>query len=173
MYAYDLCTGNEIGYVTLNGNVHASWGMDYDNASKTFYITSKGSGGDVRGLWVIQPTMDDFLNNASFDPLIVRDDGNISIGDFEMPNNSFGVTFDDNGFIYIVEQEGNFFNGCYRVLKYSSAGELLAIGPSDCDNSDGAGWQQATGIVYSATSDLLYVSSQNGFEDCVTSFNTD
>ncbi|MEM1214491.1 MAG: DUF11 domain-containing protein [Bacteroidota bacterium] len=132
-------------------------------------------------------------------PLITSDLSNtpVTVGESRLPDGFiFGVTSDDDGNIYVVQTNnivasggGTNPNANSQIFKYSSSGVLIAV--SDRDNVQGMtypgtnpatgnpytnndrGFASAIGIVYSTTTDQIYVSTTSPTDDCVALFNRD
>jgi len=157
--AYDLCTGNLIGSVCLNGlqlPEWADWGFYIDD-NGTFYITEGQY--ESNAIWIFTPTEADFNNGTCFNPVT-----NFSAN----PNGLWGITTDPLGNIYIVAKSGN--PSPARIYKFDSNLNLLTS--TNIDNVDGdGGFYNAIGIIYSETCNCLYVSTQSLVDDCVSQFD--
>lgn len=206
IYAFDLCTGNILGYFCLNnlvGNTdtnfgyehhYKDWGM-YLESDGTMYVTdSYFDTAEQNDLWVFNVN-DETLNDPAtlspvcIDPLISSNGSftDPAVDEQRLPDNDiWGVTSDTDGNIYIIE---NIPWTQARILKYSSTGAFIKA--SVYDNIEGStypgtnpdtgsaytsndrGWFNAIGIVYSETSDRLYISTTSPTDDCVALFNTE
>jgi hypothetical protein len=82
----------------------------------------------------------------------------------------YGITTDLDGNIYMVLDDGVIGT---LVSKYDANLNHVAFSAIDSDAFDGVGYAASAAIVYSASSDKLYVASQADFESCLTSFSTD
>lgn len=171
IYKWDPCTGEGLGYVSLNGATPDDWGFYIDQRTGVFYSTSQSS-----QIYRFTPTDANFTNLDSFDPFLEPDPGGaaITIGATYTTTGSMqGITTDPSGNIYVIEGDRDVNGTPSRLVKYNAAGEVTAIGLVDNIGNDGQGWNQAVGIVYSNSSDRLYVSSLNANQWCLTSFDTD
>ncbi len=176
IYAYDLCTGNVIGYYCLNGIVEgepsfdSDWGFSIVN-DETIIVSDSYFNGEKNDIWVFDistSTLNDIAepNPVCIDPLISEDDGIVNVGDNELTNwDPFGVTMDNAGNIYVVQTQ--FLSNKSVISKYNSAGNFVAATPIDDTDGDG-GYFKAIAIVYSEEADKLYVSTQSPIDDCVS-----
>ncbi|MEM6770363.1 MAG: hypothetical protein AAF597_07265, partial [Bacteroidota bacterium] len=166
----DLCTGASIGGVTFCEGIDAygDWGFHYNPVTERFYSSANRNdaffgGGNPGYIWVYELSDfdDDPATCVTALPLSVPlDDG----------DRIEGVTSDNDGNIYLVVSDDG--NGCSQILKYDAAGTFVTSSTPDCA-ANGEGYILAIGIVYSETSDMLYVSSLSFQDDCVTAFSTD
>ncbi|MEL6391489.1 MAG: hypothetical protein AAFR97_01980 [Bacteroidota bacterium] len=167
--AWDPCTGNSLGTVTLSGFGGNDWGFHINQSTGTFYATSSSG-----AIWRFVPTEADFTANTSYTAIITPNAGMFGIGEPFTSNNQLqGITSDDDGTIYVIEGNRDAINTPSRILKYDADGLLIEIGPTDSNGSDNMGWNQMVGIVYSETANRLYTSSLNQNEDCLISWNAD
>ena len=162
--AYNLCTQTYVGEIGLTGmNSNAigflDWGFQVQ-PDGSLLINSGFSTADSNVVWYIQPTIQDFIDGTSFDATFTENDSDLSSGDL------FGITT-DNAFIYIVETSQ--VNQESTIHKYDFAGNSIAT-LSDVSNGD-TGFFGAMGIVYSASVDRLYVTSQLA-DDCIAILDT-
>ena len=154
-----------------------SWtgGFYYDARTGFFYSTEEN---DDSPLW--RYTVDDFSPVGTapvcVDPFLVAGpDNDPDVGEQILPNSGlFGITTDEDGNIYIVNGMDNQRS---RIIKYSPNGEFIAASPFDETDNDPSGvnegWFSARGIVYSETSQQLYVSTTSRRDDCVYRFDRD
>ena len=182
IYSYDICTSANTGHVRLSSGVAGSyregddWGF-YVAPDNTFYAAGGFARLGGNNLYVFNPTATDFTNNTEYSPVMSSSssDPDPAIGTLGiMPRGDIrGVTTDANGFIYIVRLDNiDPLILCSRIYKYApNTYELLAKSDEDCIE-DGAGWNQAIEIVYSADCNCLYTSSQSFIDDCVHIFDT-
>jgi len=190
--AYDLCTGDQIGFYCLDGVTGLSdrdWGLYLDD-NGIMYTTSdwrqEGNSRDAENHLFVFDTNTNLLNAPGENnptciaPLISEGATAPAIGSNAFVRDwAYGVVTDSNGFIYVVERtstgETDFPAGgvddMARILKYDSNGVLVAITPYDDIEGDG-GYFDAIGIVYSKTLDLLLVSTVSADDDCVALFDT-
>jgi len=159
---YDICSGNLLNTICLTDAfpnfVGTDWGLSYSPHTGLFYATDGFSHNKTK-LYVFSPA--DLLSTTCIDPIY---SGN--------SNRFGGVTADQDGNIYVVENQNSFGGGPGRVIKFDANGNILATSVFDTVDGDG-GYYKATGIVYSETCNCLYVSTQSPFDDCVTRFNLD
>ena len=179
IYAYDLCTGDAIGYYCLNGILEgepvydSDWGFSIiDN--ETIVVSDSYFSAEKNDVWVFDistSTLNDITepNPVCIDPLISEDDGIVNVGDNELTSwDIYGVTLDNAGNIYIVETQFLTFNSI--ISKYDSNG--LYVGSTPVDNVEGdGGFYNAIAITYSETADKLYVSTQSPLDDCISIVN--
>ncbi len=178
--SYDLCSGTNTGNIGITGD-EDDWGL-YVDENGILYATSGFSVFSVFGdksVTIVDLATADFSNNTFYPATWTSDSNNQdpSIGDVGViPSGSIGgITTDPSGNIYLVLQfAASVFptQECSRIYKYSPSGEILAISPDDC-SGDGDGWNKAKDIVYSASCNCLYVSTESTMDDCVYRFNTD
>ena len=191
--SYDVCTGAEECRIYLDGlTTDQNWGLSIiDNFLYATSNIGRSSNPAVQAepnyIWKIdldQTTCADIANPIA--PFI-SSTGTFGIGNNVLGQTSiYGITADPSGNIYVVErdrrdEEPSVPLRSARVLKYDSNGVLLAI--SDWDVVDGGphpgfsepdrGFFNAAGLVYSETSDRLYVSTGSPIDDCVSLFDTD
>lgn len=179
--AYDLCTGNYINQVCLDDAANSEdWGFYYDETTETFYSTAaafgdSGSAEFEGDLWTY--TANDFGSGNCISPLISANDGVVNIGDAELPHGNLrGVTTDQMGNIYIVfsDRYGN-ITGTVRsakLVKFSLTGQFISENAWDTVDGDG-GYFFGQSIVYSATTNSLFVATGSTVEDCVAQFDLD
>jgi hypothetical protein len=176
--AYNSCTGAFINQVCFAGaGDPRNWGF-HIAADGTMYTVGKSN--DLTAttpLALYRYTAADF-GGSCVSPLIVSGANPMpAVGAAELPNNPqmglWGITTDPSGNIYIVHSSVFTGNGApdarAQILKYNAAGQFVAATPLDITNGDG-GWYAAIGVVYSETTNSLYVST-NQNDDCVAAFN--
>lgn len=179
--AFDLCTGDSINSVCLDqARNNEDWGFYYDERTATFYSTGIAFGSNNDGafngdIWAY--TASDFETGTCVSPFISTDDGVVNPGDVELPyGNLRGITTDLMGNIYVV------FSDRYALLsptprsaklvKFSPTGQFISEIPWDSVDGDG-GYFFGQAIVYSETSNSLYVATGSTIEDCVAHFDLD
>ena len=177
IYKYDPCTGAQIGYIEYDDGSD-DWGFYIDPRTGTFYGTNPSG-----KIYRFTPTATDFNNHTIYSPFVWLKsnqysinggaDQNYPVAGYTYPNDNLqGITTDTQGNIYVVQGNRDSPGTISRLLKFSSAGVLLAVGPID-NTRNGSGWNQMVGIVYSAQSNKLYTTSLSDNEDCVYRWNTD
>lgn len=171
IYRWDPCDGSAQGFVSFDSaNLGYDWGFFIDE-NGAFYTTV---GGPNSSIFKFTPTDADFTANTLFPPFLTADSGTFGLGASVTSGAILqGITTDNEGNIYVVEGNRDNSGQGSRIVKYSSEGVVLAIGPIDNDGTDGAGWDRSVSIVYSEVSNSLYTASMNPAEDCVTQWDTD
>lgn len=148
------------------------WGLYYDARTGFFYSTFPQDGSDnnfsgpgggagpfINRATIYRYRVDDFGDGMTncIDPFITYQDGVVGVGDRELPNiNMLGITTDADGNLYVVATG---FMEPGQLLKYDATGAFVAASAIDNVNGDGGFWA-ARGVVYSESSNLLYVSTQ-------------
>ena len=167
IYKIDPCTGTTIGYIQFPGNTN-DWGLYIDKNGK-FYVTQP-----TGQIYAFKASASDFTAHTTFQPLIDLN-ANPSIGGLSPAYAKLGlqgITTDNAGNIYVVEGNRDARGTPSRLLKFSPTGAFIAAGPIDSDGTDKKGWNQMTGVIYSASSNKLYTTSLNPDEDCIYRWNT-
>ncbi len=190
IYAFDLCTGEEIGYVQLDTTGMTwtnDWGLHIDDDG-TFYATNSLQNQNVpKAIYKFTPTDADFVNNTVFPPLVtsIGGDNVINVGEMELPDEHgiMGITTDADGNIYVVigRFTANATNPARtKIMKYDPNGAFIsetawddADDGNNPDGTGGGGWYQSVGIVYSETLDNIFVSSGSINDGCISQFDTD
>ncbi|MGB0897461.1 MAG: hypothetical protein ACPGRW_09085 [Flavobacteriaceae bacterium] len=179
IYAYDLCTTEQLGYICLEDppvGLGQDWGFHVDKATNEVYATHSAFNQNNTDIKVYRFDFDEIVLNGAGNPtddciaplMVPGATATPAVGTNTTPfggGNLQGITTDTNGNIYIVEINNN------RVLKYNNAGQFIAASVSD-NTEDGSGYFYALGIVYSETSDRLYVSTLSTVDDCIAMFDT-
>ncbi len=179
--AYDLCDGTLLGSYDLSNDSGSSWGMTIHES--TIYIADswRNDSNEIYKFDVLTTPYGSVIT-----PLISAN-GPVSTGSSNLPISALnGIAIDLDGNIYVVNNDR--FNqesvpqGSGRILKYSPSGVLLAMSPWDIEqgntypgetDNDNRGFFDAIGIIYSETSDRLFVSTSSPTDDCVALFDTD
>lgn len=171
----NFCTVDSDGNA-VNIIPSTDWGMYVDQSTEEFYVT-QGFFSNSGSNYVWRFTADDFDGSSCIEPLDMGPDFPTLTTGIQ------GITLDGDGNIYIVVKRDNRpvppspLAGASYIMKFglNAAGdayELLA--QSDPDNaSDGDGYHLATGIIYSETTNRIYVSTESLFDACVAEFDTD
>ena len=172
--AYDLCTGLEVSRLDFcegNGN-NGNWGFYIDPSTKLMYATQSQVNWRQKRVYIFSEA--DFTPTGT--PCVsqidtFRNDPNFLLGHGRL----LGVTTDtaENIYLVVYTDETMAGNPTY-ILKYGPgpAYDFIAKSPIDTLN-DGMGFREAHGIVYSETSDRIYVSTNSPVDDCVSIFDTD
>ncbi len=166
----DVCSQQVLGtvdfcdasYGGLTGGLSGfDWGFYKDIRTNTMYATTGWNTG-TQEVFIFNLT--DFDN----DPATCIDP--ITLGTALPDVFITGITTDADENMYIVTRGPN---ECGTIYKYGPGPNypLLATSATDC-NEDGTGYAQAIGIVYSETTNLLYVSTLSAIDDCVSTFDT-
>jgi len=178
---YDLCTGAVTGSVSmcewfdngLDNNNRYDWGFYIDPVTNEMYATSDFFTDPNR------PNFFWYFTDADFDsdPNTCVSAVNLS-DEFAMPGSAVdirGVVTDADGNVYIaILDDPNLPNGGSYILKYGPAPTFNYIGASAVDDTeDGIGYRRLIGLVYSATTNLIYSSNESAIDDCVSIFDTD
>ncbi len=84
-----------------------------------------------------------------------------------------GLTFDDEGFLYVAFSQGFGFTAPSYIVKVDPATKTVIDQTStdsatDADDNDGMNWAAARGIVFSEASGLIYAST---LDDCIAAFD--
>lgn len=177
--AYDLCTGDLLGQMCLSdaNGVQVSgtpWGLSYNAVTETVYASGL-TGNRIWAFSRAQLEAGIAGTGACITPLIQQGpNATVNIGENFTPNAAtgvFGVVGDDSGNIYVVESAVVGGTGTY-VLKYDVNGLLLATSPVD-NVLGGGGYYYGMGMVWSETSNRLYVSNRTNdlTEDCIAAFD--
>ncbi|HLO56500.1 MAG TPA: hypothetical protein VK169_19550 [Saprospiraceae bacterium] len=177
--AYDLCTGDLLGQMCLSdaNGVQVGgtpWGLSYNAVSETVYASGL-TGNRIWAFSRAQLEAGIAGTGACITPLIQQGpNATVNIGENFTPNaptGVLGVVGDDSGNIYVVESAVVGGTGTY-VLKYDVNGLLLATSPVD-NVLGGGGYYYGMGMVWSETSNRLYVSNRTNdlTEDCIAAFN--
>lgn len=166
IYKWDPCTGAALGYVNIDDGTN-DWGFSIDNNGRFYVTTESGK------IYVFNPTSTDFTSHTTYTPVINLGStpGYQGLSPQYSGTGLQGITADNAGNIYVVEGNRDVPGTPSRLLKFSSTFSLLGAGAID-NNSNGAGWNQMVGVVYSSTTNKLYTSSLNAGEDCLYSWNT-
>ena len=190
--SYDLCTGLPLCRIYLDGlNTIQNWGLDI--VDNYLYATSNiGQSSDPsiqaepNYLWKIDLDQNSCADIANPIAPFLSSTGTFGIGNSVLGQTSiYGVTTDANGNIYVIErdrrdEEPTVPELSARLLKYSSNGVLLAISNWDIEEGTNPhpgfvepnrGYFNAIGIIYSAVSNRLYVSTGSPEDDCVAMFD--
>ncbi|MBK9490239.1 MAG: hypothetical protein IPO07_16785 [Haliscomenobacter sp.] len=177
--AYDLCTGVKIGQMCLadeNGVqiIGTPWGLSYNPVTETVYV----SGLTRNRVWAFSKAQLEAGiagTGSCILPLIVQGPNEtVNIGENYTPNAAtgiHGIVGDNAGNIYVVESAVVGGAGTY-LLKYNASGILLAKSLVD-DVLGGGGYHLGMGMVWSETSNRLYVSNRTAdpTEDCISAFD--
>jgi len=158
LYAYDLCDGSFLGCQDVWVGWEATLGPNND------YYGSTGYGGLNNN--VITASLD----LVNFDATCSSTTHTTYIPNITPTANNgrpFGTTFDDLGNAYVVVTEGNGSVAPSYINKYDANGNFIMQIDDQVD--DNGGFYGAWGIVYSQTSGMLYVSSN---DDCIAVFDT-
>lgn len=177
--AYDLCTGALIGQmclITPSGNpvTGTPWGLSYNAVTETVYVSGL-TGNRIWAFSRAQLEAGIAGTGPCIPPLIEQGpNATVNIGENFTPNaptGVFGIVGDDSANIYVVESAVVGGTGTY-VLKYDVNGLLLATSPVD-NVLGGGGYYYGMGMVWSETSNRLYVSNRTNdlTEDCIAAFN--
>ncbi len=173
--AYDLCTGAEVSRLQFcenTGNLAGNWGFFIDPITEKMYATNSQTPWVANRVWSFdesQFTADGLPCISNIDT--IRNDANSPLRDARF----MGITTDTAENIYIVvDDDTNYSGSPSYVLKYGPAPFHPFIAISSLDSlADGTGFNDAHAIVYSETSDRIYVSTNSAFDDCVAIFDTD
>ncbi len=166
----DLCTQTETGEVCLADNNQGirGWAL-YVSPDDVFYTAIRGNdGGRIYAF-----TDADFDAAGCVDPLVAGTANNQLFDDPDFTNDDpepFGITTDPAGNIYIVV--ANTFGDAAKIMKFDANGNFITETAVD-DAEDGVGWFGAVGIVYSETTNSLYVTNNTTIDPCVSTFDLD
>lgn len=162
---YDLCTGNQTHCISHWGGWGNTLGADGLGYSSKGY---NGSGNSIHSFVTDTSLYATDLMSCPWNSTEVVSETPLNTS---TPNSSFtrpmGITFDGQGNLYVVLNEGN-FAGCARIQKYDANFNFVAQTAWDCDDTDG-GWAGALGLIWGKTSNLLYISAN---DDCIAVFDT-
>lgn len=165
---HDLCTGAKRFALYCESVIPSrDWGFYVDPVTGLMYATyNLSTTGGTNYVWVMSQA--DFDNDPTTCVSSFPLDPEFPVNDAEIR----GVTTDNSGNIYIVIQDDdNITPVPAYILKFDSNGNYLATSPTDSAD-DGVGFNKAIGIVYSATANLIYVSTEANFDDCIAIFDT-
>ncbi|MEM9836271.1 MAG: hypothetical protein AAF828_07200, partial [Bacteroidota bacterium] len=192
-FEYQGCLADAAGNPTSNRQ--NLWGLSYNPVTNLIYATSRlffrGEGQPTLAgsnvppasrslVWVFTPEeyeaaamagtcIQPFLTEGNTDVLVA--------GNRFTPNDNgslMGITSDNLGNFYIVKsrlESGGVTSGA-KILKYDATGAFVTQSLADQTGGDG-GYASAIGIVWSPTTNKLYVSDLTGnpVDDCVSKFD--
>lgn len=155
---FDICTGAEQPPITFEFADESSWGWTISKDQQFYYRATGWFDNDISQ--VIKGSLSDGSEEVLYNTTATN-------------NNTFmGITEDDEGNLYVIENDNNSGRAGARVIKISPAGVLLAATSFDNDliQNPGmtSGWFGARGITWSASSNSIYVGSR---EDCISTFD--
>ncbi|WP_375446271.1 hypothetical protein [uncultured Fibrella sp.] len=169
---YSLCDGSDQGYILL-AEIPAvgsliDWGLSLD-ANGTFYASAGfNNGAASRYIWRFTPTDTDFTNHTTYTAFVDNPTLNSSM---RTPNEVWGITSDPAGNMYVVATEGeSLTNPQTFILKYNSAGQLVASTSTPLVSTALQGFGGARGLVYYAPLNVLYLAS-GPTGDCISIVN--
>ena len=164
LHAYNLCDYSLIGEINLANCDFRNWGIDL-GTDGYLYVTDNyrgGAGAGAGNIYKIDPNVNNFTlpGTTTVSPFITG------------LNVLFGVTVDNSGNIYVVEQQSN-TNYATTIKKFSSTGTLLCSVTDAVNESSGTnqGFYNGWGIEWDEIHDVLYVSTFD--DDCIASISTD
>jgi hypothetical protein len=169
IYQWNPCSPSgtlPTGYIQLDETT-TDWGFYIDKNGKFYVTTQNGK------IYAFTPTAADFTANTTYSPIIDLGANPTYVSPAYSGTGLQGITTDNAGNMYVVEGDRDILNTSSRLLKFTASGAFVAAGAIDNDGTNNAGWNQMTGIVYSATANKLYTTSLNPGEDCVYRWNTD
>lgn len=172
--AYDICTGNLLGWVYLGSfpTGTRAWGM-HVAADGTVYVTATdypfSNNSEQKMVWKMNPTMSDLTSHTTISPFIDIDAAVASIGVTNTSIQIVGVTTDNAGNIYVVGWDSAPNPDRSYIFKFSPSGTLIDHTFEE-DDANTIGFFGSFGIIYDKTLDRLYLS---GLDDCVAIVSTD
>ncbi|HPQ22094.1 MAG TPA: hypothetical protein PK147_09605, partial [Saprospiraceae bacterium] len=88
---------------------------------------------------------------------------------------TMGVDFDADGYMYVVYTHGGGFSPPSKIVKIDPAtktviAQSLSDDTAETNVADNLNWAGARGLVYSPNANLIYVSAM---DDCIAAFDTD
>ena len=144
--AFNLCTGEKIGSVCINGGSLYLWGLQLGADGCMYASTNRNSDDDENAIFKIcNWTEQDFIDETCYDPFI--DEATISTNS-SIDNRVMGVTADEAGNVYFITASHHFneLNTITCIQKYDNTGVFIG---EICDNTNGdGGFFGAQGIVY-------------------------
>lgn len=181
--AYEICNGNKLGYIKLNGIPSTStngdkllkdWGFSITDDG-TFYVSAGWDDKDrneERYIFRFKPSLADFTNHTTYTRIF--DPSTRFPALLDNPNTEssvWGITSDPSGNIYLVVNQYNISPWRTWILKYNSNGQLIdSAYEEDSSNDPGGpdlkGYEGARGIVYYPPTNTLYLAA-NGNGDCI------
>ena len=173
---YNLCDAVGSALNTADGELcledsddGRSWGVKRFEDGR-FLVTATFLNGNTNEVYLFTPVESDWQNQTCFDPIIREADGVLSGDDYDI----WDATLDPDDNLYVIYVDENPFQNSppTSIQKWVPNGgggyTLDATISDDVINDGNGGFNRAAGIVYSETSELLYVSTTSRFDDCIS-----
>ncbi|MEM1217189.1 MAG: hypothetical protein AAGJ82_15950, partial [Bacteroidota bacterium] len=180
LISYDICNPSQTSIARLCGlpatsggdENNRTWGFYIDPRTEKMYATTNfgNSATATNNLYVFDASAFDDNSATCVEPV------SVPLTNFPVNNAIIaGVTTDLEENIYIVvlaDLNVSATDPPTYILKYGPDFSFLAMSTMD-DADDGTGFHEAIGIIYSETTDRIYVSTGAQMDPCIASFTTD